>query len=70
MTITKDTVTAHAKEWKLTKVNKYTRARRRGTTIRCPNCGHASRVYHFSWCGLQCSLCKEMVDKQNWWVKK
>lgn len=52
----------------LVKVNKRTRAGRNGKAIKCPNCGHVSWVYHFSWCGLTCQGCDTMVDKQDWWV--
>ena len=45
------------------------RAGKRGKHIMCPNCRSITKVYHFSWCGLQCSHCKECIDKSLWSVE-
>lgn len=51
-------------------VTRSTRARVAGKLIKCPHCGHEARVYHFSWCAVQCSWCKRMVDKYDWSCEK
>ncbi len=51
-------------------VNRWTRARASGKLIKCPHCGHEARVYHFSWCAVQCSGCKRMVEKYDFSCKK
>ena len=48
------------------KVNKYTRASRKGKEIICPKCSQTTRVYHFSWSALGCQHCNSMVDKYEW----
>lgn len=53
----------------LTNVDRYTRAGKNGKLIYCPKCKESSRVYHFSWCGLQCQVCKERVEKNDWLVE-
>ena len=45
------------------------RAGKWGKHIRCPNCKSISKVYHFSWSGLQCQHCKECIDKLHWFVE-
>ena len=45
------------------------RARKNGKHILCPNCYSISKVYHFSWSGLQCQHCEECIDKQLWSVE-
>ena len=50
-------------------ISKRTRAGKWGKHIMCPNCKSISKVYHFAWCGLQCSHCKECIDKQLWSVE-
>jgi len=52
----------------LPRVTKYTRAPKSGRQIVCPCCGVSSRVYHFSWTGLQCGTCKTMTPKHDWIV--
>ena len=51
------------------KVNRYTRAGYNGKILFCPECKEEARVYHFAWCGMQCSQCKKMIDKNNWFIK-
>ena len=36
--------------------------------IKCPECGHVGRVYHFGWSALGCTECKAIVDKERWEV--
>jgi len=48
------------------KVNKHTRASRKGKEIICPKCGQTTRVYHFSWSALSCQHCNTMIDKYDW----
>ena len=45
------------------------RAGKRGKHIMCPNCRSISKVYHFAWCGLQCSHGEECIDKSLWSVE-
>ena len=40
-----------------------------GKHIMCPNCKSISKVYHFSWSGLQCQQCKECIDKLHWFIE-
>ena len=47
-------------------VTKYTRAGKLGKQIVCPSCKHSVTVYHFSWSGLGCTNCKQMIDKYSW----
>jgi len=42
------------------------RAKQRGTFIKCPHCGHIGCVHHFSWSALTCQGCIQMVDKYDW----
>ena len=51
----------------LYKVNGKTRAGS-GKNIKCPDCYGSSFVYHFSWSALQCSHCKNIIDKHDWWI--
>jgi len=46
------------------------RSGKRGKHIMCPNCKSISKVYHFSWSGLQCQQCKECIDKSLWSVEQ
>jgi len=50
------------------KVDKYTRAGKKGKVIVCPCGDNSTRVYHFAWCGISCS-CGEMIDKEDWYEK-
>ena len=45
-------------------ITRYTRASRNGKEIMC-TCGSVLRVYHFSWCALQCQSCGNMVKKYD-----
>lgn len=49
-------------------VNRYTRAGSDGKAIKCPECDHVGRVYHFGWSALGCTECKAIVDKERWEV--
>ena len=49
-------------------ITKHARAGKRGKHILCPNCSSISKVYHFSWSAIQCHRCKEMIEKEHWWV--
>ena len=49
-------------------VNKYTRARKDGKIIVCPECNKVATVYHFSWSALSCQHCDTMIDKYDWKV--
>ena len=73
--MTKDAVTAYAldsirryEKLKLKDITRYTRAGKWGKGIQCPHCKEVSWVYHFSWCGLTCQGCDQMVDKYDWKV--
>ena len=46
------------------------RAGKRGKHILCPNCRSISKVYHFSWSGLQCQQCETCIDKQHWSIEQ
>jgi len=50
-------------------ITKRARAGKWGKHIMCPNCKSISKVYHFSWSGLQCLECKESIDKLDWLVE-
>ena len=50
----------------IVRVNKYTRAGKMGKQIVCPSCKHSVTVYHFSWSGLGCTNCNQMIDKYDW----
>jgi ribosomal protein S27E len=52
------------------KVNRYTRAGYNGRVLICPKCKEEATVYHFAWCGMQCSQCKLMIDKLDWIIKE
>ena len=47
-------------------VDKYTRARKDGKIIVCPECNKVATVYHFSWSALGCQECGAMVEKNQW----
>ena len=51
-------------------VNRYTRAKKNGTEILCPECREWGTVYHFSWSALVCQSCEETVNKEDWIVEK
>tara|TARA_B100001250_G_C19523378_1_gene666984 strand:+ start:174 stop:557 length:384 start_codon:yes stop_codon:yes gene_type:complete len=53
----------------LTKVKKNARAGKYGKDLFCPCCQQQITVYHFSWSALQCSRCKKMVEKYDWFVR-
>ncbi len=46
------------------------RAGKWGKHIMCPNCKSINKVYHFNWSGLQCSQCKELIDKPLWSIEQ
>ena len=46
------------------------RACKRGKHIMCPCCESISKVYHFSWSGLQCQQCEQLIDKSLWSVEQ
>jgi|TARA_R110000824_G_scaffold398243_1_gene602113 ribosomal protein S27E len=48
------------------KVTRYTKAGKRGKIIECPECGHQSVVYHFSWLASECLGCKGMIGKTDY----
>ena len=50
------------------KVNRYTRAGYNGKSITCPLCEHEETIYHFAWSALGCTNCKEMINKQDWYL--
>ena len=54
----------------MTNVNRYTRARKSGRNIVCPQCAKSSKVYNFAWSALLCSHCRAEVEKKNWLVKE
>ena len=47
-------------------VDKYTRARKDGKIIVCPECNKVATVYHFSWSALGGQECGAMVEKNQW----
>ena len=51
-------------------ITKRARAGKWGKHIMCPNCKSISKVYPFSWSGLQCQQCKECIDKSLWSVEQ
>ena len=52
------------------KVNKYTRATRYGKDIYCPLCDSANRIYHFNWSAVTCQTCKEIINKEEFYLDK
>ena len=50
------------------KVNKHTRAGKRGKIIQCPKCNYQSVSYHFAWGGSGCVGCDEMIDKYDYLI--
>ena len=46
------------------------RAGKRGKHIMCPCCKSISKVYHFSWSGLQCQQCEQLIVKSLWSVEQ
>ena len=57
------------KTLKFKSMTQYIRSGRYGKFIKCPHCGHISRVYHFGWSALGCINCDEMVDKYSYTVE-
>ena len=51
-------------------ITKYARAGKWGKHIMCANCRSISKVYHFSWSGLQCQQCETCIDKQHWSIEQ
>ena len=51
------------------KVNRYTRASKMGKNIFCPLCNHANKVYHFCWSAITCQECKEIINKNEFYIK-
>ena len=49
-------------------VDKYTRARKDGKFIICPECNQGAFVFHFSWSALNCQHCDTMIEKNDWKV--
>ena len=49
-------------------VSKRSRAKRRGTVLRCPKCQSTdgNRVYNFGWSAITCQSCREPVNKYEW----
>ena len=47
-------------------VTKRSRVKQRGTFLKCPQCGHIGRVYHFAWSAITCQGCKQMIAKYDW----
>ena len=47
-------------------VTKSTRASKQGKLIICPQCNSYARVFHFSWCSLNCIHCDANVNKLDW----
>jgi ribosomal protein S27E len=47
------------------KVTRSTRAGKKGKVIACPECGHYSVVYHFSWAATECGGCKRNIGKTD-----
>ena len=47
-------------------VTHHTRAGADGKRIYCPECGHATRVQHFSWSALKCQGCGAFPEKLDW----
>ena len=45
-------------------ITRYTRAGQDGKEIMC-TCGAIHRVYHFSWCGITCKSCDNIIDKYD-----
>lgn len=50
------------------KVDKHTRAGKKGKTIRCPHCRKFERVYNFAWCAATCPKCKKDINKYDYYV--
>jgi len=48
------------------KVNRYTRAGKKGKEILCPLCNKRTKVYHFSWAAITCQKCGIMINKEEW----
>ena len=50
---------------KMKKVDRHTRAGKRGIIIECPKCSHRTVVYHLSWIAKICTNCKENIAKYS-----
>ncbi len=48
------------------RINKHSRAGQSGKYIMCPKCRQAHKVYHFAWSASQCSHCKKMINKEDY----
>ena len=51
-------------------ITKRARCGKWGKHIMCPNCKSISKVYHFSWSAIQCTQCKECIDKLLWSIEQ
>jgi ribosomal protein S27E len=40
-----------------------------GRDIKCPRCNHIESIHHFAWSALQCTSCKQMVDKYDYTMR-
>lgn len=47
----------------LKRVDKHSRAGRKGKIVICPKCNGTLRLYHFAFCGIACLHCNERIDK-------
>lgn len=54
----------------MNKVNKHTRAGKRGKRIFCPECNKPTKVYHFSWSAITCGTCEQIINKNEWNLKE
>ena len=52
----------------LKKVDKHTRAGKKGKLIVCPECKNIERVYHFAWSAIICPKCNKVIDKYDYYV--
>ena len=51
-------------------VGKHTKAGKKGKIIECPECGHHSLSYHFSWSASSCQGCARMIEKRHYLLPK
>jgi len=51
------------------KIQKTTRAGKKGKRITCPSCSFTTTVYHFAWSALCCQQCEKMIKKYDWYLE-
>ena len=45
-------------------------SRTHGDALQCPHCHYVQSVFHLSWTAMTCTLCKTMVNKEDFTILK